>query len=138
MTEPYILWALVVGGAIGVALTWFALGRLPRRSDDVSLEERLVEAAWISSTVSGRGQQVSEEVVEEVLALHQAYLSGPAAHLSPVERDTIAVERARRAEIAMRRARAQDERAAQGGASGTARVRRRDSQQARDGDSGEG
>jgi hypothetical protein len=113
MTEPYILWALVVGFAIGVALTWFALGRLARKSDDVGPEERLLEASWISSTITGRGQHASEEVVEEVLRLHEAYLAGPAPHLTPEERDLIAAEQARRAEAALRRARAEDKRAAQ-------------------------
>lgn len=100
MTEPYLLWALLVGLAVGVAVTWFALGRLPRATDDVGPEERIVEASWISRVLAGRGRQVAEELVEEVLALHDDYVSGPAPNLTPAERDALAAERARRAEQA--------------------------------------
>ncbi|HUG47535.1 MAG TPA: hypothetical protein VMP67_03885 [Candidatus Limnocylindria bacterium] len=98
MTEPYILWALVVGCAVGAALTWLAIGRLPRQTEDVGPDERMAEAAWISSVVAGRGGQAPAETVEEVLELHEQYLSGPAPDLSPEERAGLATERARRAE----------------------------------------
>lgn len=102
MTEPYLLWALLVGLAVGVALTWFALGRLPRRTDDVGPEERILEASWISSVLAGRGRPAPEPLVEEVLELHEQYVSGPAPSMTPAERESLAAERTRRAEQALR------------------------------------
>jgi len=74
MTEQYIGWALIVGLAIGGALVWFAIGRLPRTGEEVPLEEREAEAAWISQMITDRGGIAPEDLVEEVLALHNAYV----------------------------------------------------------------
>lgn len=78
MTEQYIVWALVVGVAIGVAIYWFAFGRLPRRTDDQTPRERQAEAGWISRTIEQRGGVAPVDLVDEVLELHSAYLQGPA------------------------------------------------------------
>ena len=102
MTEPYLVWALLVGLAVGVALTWFALGRLPRSTDDVSPDERMVEASWISSVLGRRGRPAAQPLVEEVLDLHEQYVNGPAPSMTPEERDSLAAERVRRAELALR------------------------------------
>jgi hypothetical protein len=74
VTEQYIGWALMVGLAIGGALVWFAIGRLPRSGEEIPLEEREAEAAWISRTITERGGLAPEDLVEEVLELHAAYL----------------------------------------------------------------
>jgi hypothetical protein len=74
MTEQYIGWALVVGLAIGGALVWFAIGRLPRSGEEVPPEDLKAEAAWISETINGRGGLAPEDLVEEVLELHVEYL----------------------------------------------------------------
>ncbi len=74
MTEQYIGWALMVGLAIGGALVWFAIGRLPRSGEEIPLEEREAEAAWISRTITERGGVAPEDLVEEVLDLHTQYL----------------------------------------------------------------
>jgi hypothetical protein len=74
VTEQYIGWALVVGLAIGGALVWFAIGRLPRSSEEISVDERIAEAAWISRTIEERGGAAPEDLVEEVLELHAEYL----------------------------------------------------------------
>ena len=74
MTEQYIGWALVVGLAIGGALVWFAIGRLPRSADEMPAEELKTEAAWISDTINGRGGLAPEDLVEEILELHVEYL----------------------------------------------------------------
>ena len=76
MTEQYIGWALVVGLAIGGALVWFAVGRVPRSSEDISVEERAAEAGWIGETMRTRGVDMPEDVIEDVLRLHAAYLEG--------------------------------------------------------------
>jgi hypothetical protein len=73
--EPYLVWALAVGVAIGGALVWFLVGRLPRRSDDLALEEIPAEAAWISATIEQRGGIAPPALVEEVLELHLEYLA---------------------------------------------------------------
>jgi hypothetical protein len=83
MTEQYIVWALIVGIALGAALYWFAFGRLPRRTEDISVAERAAEAAWISQTISERGGYAPADLVDEILELHAEYLVGPA--LAPDE-----------------------------------------------------
>lgn len=74
MTEQYIGWALVVGLAIGGALVWFAIGRLPRSGEEIPPEERVAEAAWISEIINERGGLAPPDLVEEVLELHAEYL----------------------------------------------------------------
>ena len=81
MTEQYIGWALMVGLAIGGALVWFAIGRLPRSGEEIPLEEREAEAAWISRTITDRGGTAPEDLVEEVLDLHTEYLDRKAEEL---------------------------------------------------------
>ena len=48
MSEQYIVWALIVGVVVGAALYWFALGRLPRVTDDITPKERVAEASSAS------------------------------------------------------------------------------------------
>ena len=85
MTEQYIGWALVVGLAIGGALVWFAVGRLPRSSDEIPAEERAAEAAWISHTIQERGGLAPPDLVEEILELHTAYLTRDGNEEEPAE-----------------------------------------------------
>jgi hypothetical protein len=72
--DQFIGWALMVGLVVGGALVWFAIGRLPRSSEDITPEERIAEAAWISGIIDGRGGVAPEDLVEEVLELHAEYL----------------------------------------------------------------
>jgi len=88
VSEQYIVWALIVGVVVGAALYWFALGRLPRVTDDITPKERIAEAGWISRTIEHRGGVAPVDLVEEVLDLHSAYLSGPALEIT----DEAAVE----------------------------------------------
>ena len=74
MTEQFIGWYVLLGLAVGGALVWFAIGRLPRSSEDVTPDERFAEAAWISGIINGRGGVAPEDLVEEVLELHAEYL----------------------------------------------------------------
>ena len=74
MTEQYIGWALVLGLAIGGALVWFAIGRLPRSGEETTPAERAAEAGWISSQINTRGGVAPADLVEEVLELHAEYL----------------------------------------------------------------
>jgi len=74
MSEQFIGWALVVGLAIGGALVWFAIGRLPRSGEEIPTSERAAEVAWISREINERGGQAPEDLVAEVLDLHTEYL----------------------------------------------------------------
>ena len=74
MTAQYIGWALVLGLAIGGALVWFAVGRLPRSGEEVPESERHSEAEWISRTINRRGGMAPNDLVEEILTLHSDYL----------------------------------------------------------------
>lgn len=82
MTEQYIGWALIVGLAVGGALVWFAIGRLPRSGEEIPREERGAEAAWISQTINNRGGLAPVDLVEEVLDLHAEYLERQAENRS--------------------------------------------------------
>ena len=72
--EQYVGWALFVGLAIGGALVWFAIGRLPRSGEEIPPDERAAEASWISETINERGGAAPVELVDEVLQLHAEYL----------------------------------------------------------------
>ena len=82
MTEQYVGWALLVGLAIGGALVWFAIGRLPRSGEEIPPEERAAEATWISQTIDSRGGMAPQDLVEEVLDLHTEYLERQAENRS--------------------------------------------------------
>ncbi|HWH24518.1 MAG TPA: hypothetical protein VNW68_06455 [Candidatus Limnocylindria bacterium] len=70
MTEQYIGWALVVGLALGGALVWFAIGRIPRAADELTPDERRAEAEWLSAEINSRGGVAPVELVDEILDLH--------------------------------------------------------------------
>jgi hypothetical protein len=74
MIDGSMLWLLLVGVAVGVAVTAVLLVRLPRTDDDVSREERHSEAAWITRIIESNGGVAPVSLVEEVLDLHSAYL----------------------------------------------------------------
>ena len=74
MTEQYIGWALVLGLVIGGALVWFAIGRLPRGTEEIPPDELKSEAVWISETINDRGGLAPDDLVEEILELHVEYL----------------------------------------------------------------
>lgn len=75
MNDGYAWWLLLVGLAIGLALMWLALVRLPRAEDDVGSVERDHEADWISGTIEARGGICPQPLAVEVLDLHEEYLA---------------------------------------------------------------
>lgn len=87
MVEQYLVWVLLVGIAAGAAVTWFVVGRLPRRSDDISPPELAAEADWISRAIELRGGVAPASLVEEVLELHLEYVAG-----DPIEIDESAAD----------------------------------------------
>lgn len=74
MIDAWPLWLFLVGLAAGAAATGVLLWRLPRQEDDLPVEERQAEAAWIARTIEQHGGLAPESFVEEVLELHGAYL----------------------------------------------------------------
>jgi hypothetical protein len=75
MNDGYIWWLIVLGIAIGVAVVWLTVVRLPRRDDDQTAAERVAEARWISATIERDGGIAPQALVEEVLDLHRGYLA---------------------------------------------------------------
>jgi hypothetical protein len=103
VVEAYLVWVLLVGIAIGGALTWFLVGRLPRRSDDVSPHELPAEAEWISRTIGRRGGVAPAALVEEVLELHLDYVAGePLPVDPPLDSETPASEAGQRRVVTTR------------------------------------
>ncbi len=76
MNEGFAWWLLVLGIAIGVAVVWLIMLRLPRTEADLDEEELAREAGWISRTIGAFGGVAPEPLVEEVLELHHQYLQG--------------------------------------------------------------
>jgi hypothetical protein len=76
MNDGFAWWLLVLGIAIGVAVVWLIMLRLPRSDADLDEEEQAREAGWISRTIRAYGGVAPEPLVEEVLELHHQYLKG--------------------------------------------------------------
>jgi hypothetical protein len=76
MNDGFAWWLLVLGIAIGVAVVWLTMLRLPRNDADLDEEELAREAGWISRTIRAYGGVAPEPLVEEVLELHHQYLQG--------------------------------------------------------------
>jgi hypothetical protein len=76
MNDGFAWWLLVLGIAIGVAVVWLIMLRLPRSDADLDEEELVREAGWISGTIHAYGGVAPEPLVEEVLELHHQYLTG--------------------------------------------------------------
>jgi hypothetical protein len=79
MNDGFAWWLLVLGIAIGVAVVWLIMLRLPRSEADLDAEELAREAGWISRTIRAYGGVAPEPLVEEVLELHHEYLKGSVA-----------------------------------------------------------
>jgi hypothetical protein len=76
MNDGFAWWLLVLGIAIGVAVVWLIMLRLPQSEADLDEEELAREAGWISRTIRAYGGVAPEPLVEEVLELHHEYLKG--------------------------------------------------------------
>jgi hypothetical protein len=74
MNDEFSWWFLLVGLAIGVAITWFVRGTLAREEDDVAADERMLEAAWIADAIERAGGIAPAALVSQVLELHRDYL----------------------------------------------------------------
>jgi hypothetical protein len=74
MNAEFNWWLLIVGIAAGAGLAWLTLSDWGRREEDLELDERAAEAAWIADVLRQRGEDVDSTDAQEVLALHRAYL----------------------------------------------------------------
>lgn len=74
--NPFDVWLIIVGLAIGAGLAWLVMLDLRRRDDDIAAGESRAEAGWIADTLRNREIAADAEAVEEVLRLHRAYLAG--------------------------------------------------------------
>ena len=79
MNDGFAWWLVILGIAVGVAVVWLMVVRLPRSEGDVDDEELVREAEWISRTIHTYGGVAPEPLVEEVLELHRQYLTGAPA-----------------------------------------------------------
>jgi hypothetical protein len=84
MNDGFAWWLLILGIAIGIAVVWMIVVRLPRDETDVDDEELASEAGWISRTIRAYGGVAPEPLVEEVLELHRQYLNGSVVEPSGV------------------------------------------------------
>jgi len=75
MSADFNWWLLIVGLAVGVALTWLVLAETTRRDREVSDEETAAEASWIARTLDD--PLVDAEMAERVLLAHRRYLGFP-------------------------------------------------------------
>jgi hypothetical protein len=78
-------WLLIVGLGIGAGLVWLVLADVRRREDEVGKAERSFEASWIADTLRARGKKIEPETAEQVLELHQVYLSSLPPDEAPIE-----------------------------------------------------
>ncbi|MCY7417434.1 MAG: hypothetical protein LH650_02880 [Chloroflexi bacterium] len=88
MNDGYAWWLLLVGLAVGLALMWLALARLPRDEDDIDADERDREATWISGTIEARGGICPQPLAAEILDLHHEYLVSTGGGASVRQRAT--------------------------------------------------
>lgn len=101
MNAEFNWWLLIVGVAAGAGLAWLTLSDWGRRDEDLEMDERAAEAAWIADVLRERGDAIDALETEEVLALHREYLrqaglydpgvqeaAGPAAGIDDAEWQT--------------------------------------------------
>ena len=74
MNAEFNWWLLIVGVVVGAGLVWLVIADWGRREEDLSIDERQAESAWIAQTLRERGEAIDPAAAEEVLALHRAYL----------------------------------------------------------------
>jgi hypothetical protein len=67
-------WLLIVGLVVGAGLVWLVIADWSRRDQDLDVDERAAESAWIAQTLQERGLSLDPGDAEQVLALHRAYL----------------------------------------------------------------
>jgi hypothetical protein len=85
MNAEFNWWLLIVGLVVGAGLVWLVIADWSRREEDLSVDERSAESAWIAQVLHDRGGSLDPAAAEEVLALHRAYLRQVAVGVGPPE-----------------------------------------------------
>ena len=75
MSADFNWWLLIVGLAVGVALTWLVLAETTRRDREISDAETSAEASWIARTLDD--PVLDADAAERVLVAHRRYLGFP-------------------------------------------------------------
>ena len=75
MNAEFNLWLLIVGVALGAALTWLVLADMNRRDVEIGREETAAEAGWLARTVGDA--RLDADLAERVLEAHKRYLGFP-------------------------------------------------------------
>lgn len=80
MTAAYPVWLLLVGLAVGAALTWLVLADLSRREASLDADRLEDEADWIADALAAEGRPTSRDSVARILRLDRSYRheDGPA------------------------------------------------------------
>lgn len=95
MNAEFNWWLLIVGLVIGAGLVWFVVLDSRRREDEISAEERALEARWLADALAAEGTTLAPDVVERVLELHATYLATtlppdpPATEPEPLAREPV-------------------------------------------------
>ena len=74
MNAEFNWWLLIVGLVVGAGLVWLVIADWSRREEDLALDERAAESAWIADALRGRGEPLDPATADEILELHRAYL----------------------------------------------------------------
>ena len=85
MNTEFNWWLLIVGIVVGARLVWLVLADVRRREDEVGKAERRFEAVWIADTLRSSGTSIEPDTAEQVLDLHQVYLSSLPPDEAPME-----------------------------------------------------
>jgi hypothetical protein len=80
MTAAYPVWLLLVGLAVGAALTWLVLADLGRREASLDADRLEDEADWIADALAAEGRPTSRDSIARILRLDRSYRrdDGPA------------------------------------------------------------
>jgi hypothetical protein len=80
MTAAYPVWLLLVGLAVGAALTWLVLADLGRREASLDADRLEDEADWITDALAAEGRPTSRDSIVRILRLDRSYRhdDGPA------------------------------------------------------------
>jgi hypothetical protein len=84
-------WLLIVGVAVGGALTWLVLADMNRRDQEIGDEELKAEAGWMAQSLGE--PHVDADLAERLLRAHRRYLGFPPPDALVAPEELAALER---------------------------------------------